>query len=44
MSRDVQMQEPARAVFDHHADIEQAKTRSDRDEEIAGDDRASVIA
>ena len=44
MSGDVQMQQPARAVLDHHEDEEQAKARSDRDEEIAGDDRASVIA
>ena len=44
MSGDVQMQQPARAVLDHHEHEEQAKGRSDGDEEIAGDDRASVIA
>jgi len=31
-------------VLDHHEDVEQAKGRSDRDEEIAGDNRTRVIA
>ena len=44
MRRDIQMQQPTRAVFNHHEDVEQAKRRSDRDEEVAGDDRTSMIA
>jgi hypothetical protein len=38
------MQQPTRAVFNHHEDVEQLKRRGHRDEEVAGDDRTSVIA
>ena len=44
MRRDIQTQQPTRAVFNHHKNVEQAKRRRDRDEEVAGDDRASMIA
>jgi hypothetical protein len=44
MRRDIQMQRPTSAVLNHHKSVEQAKRRSDRDEEVAGNDRASMIA
>jgi hypothetical protein len=44
MRRDIQMQQPTCAMLNHHQNVEQPKRRSDRDEEVAGDDRASMIA
>jgi hypothetical protein len=44
MRRDIQMQQPTSTVLNHHENVEQAKRRSDRDAEIAGDHRARVVA
>jgi hypothetical protein len=44
MRRDIQMQQPARAMFNYDKDVEHAEGRGHRDEEVAGDDRASMIA
>src|SRR5665213_10862 len=43
MLGDVEVHQPPRAMLDYHQNVEQSECRRDRYEEVAGDDRASVI-
>lgn len=44
MVRDIEMQQPARAVVDHHEKADQPEARRDRYEEVAGDNCLGVVS